>query len=84
MLNALKTIQSSVLLPVIVVASLLVILFISSNGSVWDFVADRVIDRMEAKYSPYGPQPPQVTVGVPQYGTQPYSPAPPTNPFKRP
>lgn len=44
--------------PVVIAIILGVMLLWKSNFSVWDVVADRVIDRMELKYSPYGPQPP--------------------------
>lgn len=50
--------KNNVWVPVVVIVVLLGILF--AKGTVLDFVADRVIDRMESKYSPYGPQAPQV------------------------
>ena len=56
-----KNLQGSYLLPVVVVVALLAVLFVTAKSSVWDFVAERVIDRMEVRYSPYGPVPPQIT-----------------------
>ena len=46
--------------PIVAIVVLLGMYFFTSNGSVFDFVADRVIERMDAKYSPYGPTPPTV------------------------
>lgn len=60
MQNSLSQLKNSVVLPLIIVVVLGgMLLFSNSNVSVLDWIADRVVDRMESKYSPYGPQSPK-------------------------
>lgn len=47
-------IKKSPLVPVLVILLLLFLIVKNSKFSIIDIIADRVIEKMELKYSPYG------------------------------
>lgn len=54
-----EQIKNSIWTPVVILLFLSVWFLTQSNVSVFDYLADKVIERIETKYSPFGPTPPK-------------------------
>lgn len=61
-----EKLKNNYVVPLLVIAGLAVVLAVKTDFSLLDFVADRVVERMEGRYSPYGPQPPAQSQPSPQ------------------
>lgn len=75
--NLFALFKNSYLLPLVLILGIGGAVVWKSDFSVFDFLADRVIERIDARYSPYGPPPPTQT--MPQQA-QPQQPLP-SQPF---
>jgi len=50
-----KFMMNNWLIPLIIVGLVIVVVAKKTNFSLTDYLADRVIQKMEANYQPYGP-----------------------------
>lgn len=58
-MDTIENIKNSIWTPIIILFILFAWIFMQTNISIFDYLSDKVIERIETKYSPFGPTPPK-------------------------